>query len=171
MKKFCLLLFLLLLLNFPGMGQTGKGTNNIQMTGNPSPLQSLLMVEAIAFGGGALSTVENGAYAAGTIFGAGSATMVGINIFSGSDTNTFPEFTLPYAAGLGVLSYYNFRFAGSHSPRRKFWTNAIGFNAIVVGSIASALIFSRNRKPQPNTGTGSMQLSYFGSGLTITISL
>lgn len=112
----------------------------------------IIALESIILGYSYLSTYTWGAYFTGGSFGIGAVGLTGMVIFS---ENSNPEITLPFAVGYGFLTYYNFRFAESHTPTRKFLTNVVGFHATMLSPVLIGLVVkssisgSKNLSIQP----------------------
>jgi hypothetical protein len=123
---------------------------------------SIVYLETMILGYSYLSTYTWGSYFVGGAYAGGAALVIGFYIFS--DYEMAPMFTIPYTIGLTALSYYNFRFADSHSNTRKFWTNMIGFHASYLSPVAVALLIKPFRSKQNNVtiqpGIGAVRVTY-----------
>jgi hypothetical protein len=112
-----------------------------------NPIMAIFLTETVAFGSAFSSTFQFGDEAIGILYGASGLAVLVVPFLLKSDSLgssyselAWPQFTIPYGVGLLALSYYNFRYGDSHSDHRKFRTNAIGFNAVVLLSVASAIL-------------------------------
>lgn len=85
----------------------------------------LLSMEGLLAAGSAATRYPAGSYVMGGFQGI-YALALASSAFVESE-NPYPRLIM--AGGLGYLSYYNFRFQGSDSNARKFWTNFVGINA------------------------------------------
>ncbi len=103
---------------------------------------AIFVVEAVAFGTAALARSETGARVVGTIDGVSGLAVLAIAGFPDRQSG-MPEFMVPYGIGLLGLSYYDFAAASSGRRDRRFWTNAIGFNAAVLAGVLSGTLLGR----------------------------
>jgi hypothetical protein len=106
----------------------------------------LVAMEGYAFASAAIARSERGARVVGAVEGVAGLTVLGIAAFSDRQTGR-PEFAVPYGVGLLMLSAYNFDQAASPDRDRRFWTNAIGVNAVVVVAATSAYMQRKRQKP------------------------
>lgn len=102
---------------------------------------------------GLLSRTVPGAYASGTINGAlAIGTAYGVYLIAEATEDL--RWAIPLAAPsfltFSALTYYNFRFAKSHTPNRKFWIN---FSTTAVLTMAYSIFFVA--MDQPRRGPGS----------------
>ena len=144
---------------FPELSPTNFSSDINDSTSFPWP--HILAIESIFLGYSYLSTYTWGAYFTGGSFGVAAAGLTGVLIYS---DNSDPEITLPFAVGFGFLTYYNFRFAETHSPTRKFWTNMIGFHATMLTPIVIGKVFQSNKPESSNlviqSGINTIKLTY-----------
>lgn len=141
-------------LNFTNLNSNVNDTTSF-------PWPYLIAIESIFLGYSYLSTYTWGAYFTGGSFGVGATGLTGILIYS---DNSNPEITLPLAVGYGFLTYYNFRFAETHSPTRKFWTNMIGFHATMLTPIVIGRVVQITKSESSNlviqSGINTIRLTY-----------
>lgn len=90
-----------------------------------------LSIEGVLAAGSASTRYPAGSYAIGGFQGLYALTLASSAFME--NENPYPRLLM--AGGLGYLSYYNFRFQGSHSNRRKFGTNFIGVNATAAAAL------------------------------------
>ncbi len=105
---------------------------------------AIFLVEAYAFGSGFAARSETGARVVGALDGLSGVAVLGIAAVTERKSG-MPEFTVPYGVGLLALSYYNFASASSHSRESRLWTNALGFNTVVLVSVVSAKVLRPNQ--------------------------
>lgn len=103
---------------------------------------SVLVVEAVAFGSGALARSETGARAVGGIQALSALTVLSIAFLDAESAP--PKLAIPYGLGLLSLSWYNFSAAASAPRSERFWTNAIGVNVVVLLSGLSAALLQEH---------------------------
>ncbi len=122
--------------------------------GNAIVLGSLIAFELIALGSSLISMNKYGAYGVGGFFAVTSATLLVMTFTEGFDDGGI--YRLMLSAGLGVLAYYNFRFAEAHSHGRKFWTNFGGLHG-VVGVVVLSILAENWISSGLTTGSGTIQ--------------
>ena len=75
------------------------------------------------------------------------------------------------ALSLFALATYNFAFANTHSPRRKFWTNVGGLNvaALSLGITVLALTWNRDdpRGQSDSTLSNDLEFGFTGTGVQL----
>jgi len=109
----------------------------------------ILLTEAYAFGSGFAARSETGARVVGALDGLSGVAVLGIAALTERKSGR-PEFAVPYGVGLLALSYYNFASASSRSRESRLWTNALGFNAVVLVSVVSAEVLRPNHHHRPS---------------------
>lgn len=118
----------------------------------------LIGFETVVLAGSLASRLETGAYIVGGFYGASAIGTIPL-LFQ---QEFFPYITL--TLGTAMLSWYNFTYAASHSPDRKFFTNFIGANAMAAAFVVGSLIQnsttgSRNQRVSVMAGPGQVGLN------------
>lgn len=106
-----------------------------------------------------------GGYTAGLGAMLATSAILGGPGFSTSDSNRL--LLAISASTMGLLSYYNFRYASDHSSRRKYWTNFAGWNAATVLRIALAPVFNGVVRQARDDTLGPSAAGETDSGLDI----
>lgn len=102
----------------------------------PPVVFAALLTEVTAFGIGYAATLgSSGNEVVGAGLGLSSVAVLAL-------ARGWPEFLIPYGAGLMALAYYDLRRGDADSDARLMWTNALGFNAVVIASVISSLALS-----------------------------
>ena len=163
-RFFCLLFFSMSVINAQTVVDSLTTGNTFEKTKSDSTetesvsvLPIIALYESMALAYGYLSTYSWGAYFIGTSYLIGSGILAGTLLFSSASEGIW--YYLPPAIGFAVLGYYNIENYGRHSGEKKFWTNVIGLNTIMIGSLAIAYLAEKSSL-KINLGPNSVHIVY-----------